>query len=127
MTVRKRSTTVLAWLISLVNPPPRDSMTRLQKVSRVFLFTMALMMLCIICSMAASVGIYILQRGHQMLLGFPMLVDDVAIIGASMIINTICVLVLLKIKSADQKLFPPPDDVPAAPKPIDRKKTSSDV
>jgi len=123
----KRSTTVLAWLISLVNPPPRASMTRMQKVSRVFLFTMALLMVCVISSMAAAVGIYALQRGHQMLMGFPMLVDDVAIIAASMIVNTICVLVLLRIKHADQKLFPPPDDAPASPEQMDRKKTSIDL
>ena len=122
----KRSTTILTWLISLVNPPPRASMNRMQKVNRVFLFTMALLMICIISSMAAAVGIYALQRGQQMLMGFPMLVDDVAIIGACMIVNTICVLVLLKIKSADQKLIPPPDD-PVSPEQMDRKKPSIDI
>jgi len=103
----KRSTTMLGWLISLINPPPLHAMSRLQKVARVFVFTLALLMICILSSMLAALGIFLFQHLRHMFSGISVLAGDIGIIFVSMLINAICVMVLLKIKNADQKLIPP--------------------
>ena len=97
----------MTWLISMVNPPPLHLMSRLQKIARVILFTITLLMLCILTSMFAAVGIFAFQHASHMFSGIPQLVGDIGIVFVSMLVNTLCVLVLLKVKSADEKLIPP--------------------
>ncbi len=102
-----RSTTVLTWLISLVNPPPFESMSRRQKAARILLFTVTLVMVSILSSMLAAVGIFAVQHMRHMMSGLPQLAEDIGIIFVCMLINSLCVLGLLKVKNADQKLIPP--------------------
>ncbi len=82
-------------------------MSRKQKVARVLLFTVTLVMLCILTSMLAAVAIFLLQHALNMFNGVAQLAGDLTIIFVSMVVNTLCVLVLLKVKSADQKIIPP--------------------
>jgi hypothetical protein len=103
----KRSITVLAWLVSLINPPPLQAMTQMQKVFRVFVFTMATVTICVLSSMFAAAGIFLFQHATRMFSDFPELIGDLGIIFVSMLVNALCVMVLLKIKNADQKLIPP--------------------
>jgi hypothetical protein len=110
----KRSTALWGWLISLINPPPLKAMTQLQKVARVLLFTMALIVICIITSMLAAVGLFLLQHVHRMFTNHAETIGDIGIIFISMLINALCVMVLLKIKHADQKLIPPEGPTPTA-------------
>jgi hypothetical protein len=108
----KRSTTLLVWLISLINPPPLQSMSRLQRVARVFLFTVALVLICILSSMLAAIGIFVFQHLRDLFRGIPLLAGDLSIIFVSMLVNALCVMVLLKIKHTDQKIIPPSETPP---------------
>lgn len=99
---------LFSWLLSLVNPPPRDSMTTLQKVARVFFFTTSLIVICILLSMMAAVGIYTIQHIYHWGRGIPGLMADLGIIFVSMLVNTFCVVVLLKVKNADLLLMNSP-------------------
>ena len=103
----RHSTAFLTWLISLINPPPLKSMTHFQKTARIALITATLVVTSILLSMVAAAGIFALQHERDMAGGWSQLMADIAIILVSMIVNTLCVLVLLKIKNADQKLIPP--------------------
>lgn len=104
------------WLISLINPPPLMAMTRLQKVFRVFVFTLATITICILSSMFAAAGIFIFQHVTRMFNGFTEMIGDLSIIFVSMLVNALCIMVLLKIKHADQKLIPP-QELPTTSKP----------
>jgi len=106
----KRFTHVLTWLISLINPPPLNSMTRWQKTARIVLFTATMVVTCILLSMVAAAAIFTLQHEKRLHKGLPELAEDLGIILLSMIVNTLCVLLLLRIKQADQKLIPPSED-----------------
>ena len=107
-----RSPGILPWLAHLFNPPPLESMTLTQKVGRVFLVALTLVVICILSAMLGALGIFLVQKAHGMLAGTPELLDDIAIIFASMVVNTICVIVLLEIRKADRKLVPPPETEP---------------
>lgn len=115
----RHSTAFLTWLVSLVNPPPLKSMTHFQKTARIVLITATLVVTSILLSMVAAAAIFTLQHERDMLGGWAQLMGDIAIILVSMIVNTLCVLVLLRIKNADQKLIPP--TVPPAQTREDRK------
>ena len=110
-----RSTSVLSWLISLVNPPPLHTMSRWQKGARVILFTTTLIVISILSSMLAAVGIFVVQHARHMISGIPQLAEDIGIIFLSMLVNTLCVMALLKVKNADQRLIPPAE-TPTDPK-----------
>jgi hypothetical protein len=107
-----RFSEILPWLAHLFNPPPLESMTLTQKVGRVFLVALTLVVICILSAMLGALGIFLAQKAHGMLASTPELLDDLAIIFASMIVNTICVIVLLEIRKADRKLIPPPETKP---------------
>jgi hypothetical protein len=107
-----RSSDVLAWLAHLFNPPPLESMTFAQKVGRVFLVALTMVVICILTAMLGALGIFLVQKAHGMLSSAPELLDDLGIIFASMIVNTICVIALLEIRKADRKLIPPPETKP---------------
>ena len=110
-----RPSGIFAWLANLFDPPPLESMSLTQKVSRVFLVALTLVVICILTAMLGALGIFLVQKAHGMLGGAPELLDDLAIIFVSMIVNTICVIVLLAIKRADRKLIPPPkNSLPSA-------------
>jgi hypothetical protein len=91
----------------MINPPPREDMSYLQKVGRVLLFTATLVLICILSSMLAAVGIFCIQLAHHILTGSEVLISDLVIIFISMVVNAFCVVILIKVKHADQKLIPP--------------------
>ena len=104
----KHPISIFAWLLELFDPPPRESMTRLQKIGRTFLLTGTLVVVCILSAMLGAAGIFIFQKEHDMANSARELLRDLGIIFVSMIINTFCVMVLLQIRKADRKLIQPP-------------------
>jgi hypothetical protein len=110
-----RSFSILDWLIHLFAPPPLASMTQAQKVGRVFVFTIALVVICILLSMFAAAGIFTLEHMRKMAGGSSELLSDLGIILVSMLVNTLCVIVLLEVRKADRKLIPPME-TPVEPK-----------
>ena len=108
----KRRVTLVKWLISLVNPPPLRRLSNAQKVSRVITFSASLVMVCILSSMIAAVAIFVLQHVYHLLRGEAALIGDLLIIFVSMLVNTLCIMVLLHIKSADEKMIPPEETKP---------------
>jgi hypothetical protein len=109
-----RSITILVWLVNLFDPPPLATMSRAQKIGRIFLVTTTLVISCILTAMLVTLGIFVIERARDLLGSIPKLLDDLGIILVSMIVNAICVIVLLEIKKADGKLIPPPP-IPAQP------------
>jgi len=114
----KHSSSILAWLLNLFDPPPLKLMTRSQKVGRVFLMTGTLVVVCILSAMLGAAGIFLVQQGHDMASNVHDLLRDLGIIFVSMLVNTVCVVVLLEIRKADRKLIQPPAP-PAKPPDID--------
>jgi len=102
-----RSLAVLAWLVNLFNPPPRDSMSLTQKIGRIFLVALTLTISCILAAMLEAVIIFVIQRGHAMLSSIPELLSGLEIILAGICVNAVCVAILLQIRKADRKLIPP--------------------
>jgi len=107
MSMINRSVAILAWLIHLFNPPPFASMNRTQKVGRAFLVTLTVLVGCILTAMLGAVGIFVIQRGRDMLGSNAGLLAGLEIIFAGACVNAICVAVLLQIRKAEQKLIPP--------------------
>jgi hypothetical protein len=105
----KHSLSILAWLLNLFDPPPLKLMSRSQKIGRVFFLTGTLLVVCFLTAMLSAVGIFIVQRIHDMVTSVRDLLRDLGIIFASMIINAACVIVLLEIRKADHKLIQPPE------------------
>jgi len=101
-----RSYALLAWLLHLFAPPPLASMSVTQKIGRTFLVTMTLVVICILTTMLGAIGIFVIERGRDMLGSIPELRRGVVIIFAGICVNAICVAVLLHIKKADRKLMP---------------------
>jgi hypothetical protein len=97
---------LLAWLINLFAPPPLASMSLAQKLSRSFLVTLTLVVICILTTMLGAVGIFMIERGRNMLGSVPELLRGLEIIFTGICVNAICVAVLLQIKKADRKLMP---------------------
>ncbi len=108
MIFARRCLSILTWVVNLFDPPPLDSMNRVQKVGRVFMVTMSLVLGSILAAVVTGIGIYLVQRGHEMVTSVPHLLTGLGIIFTSIVVNTICVLVLLAVKRADQKLIPRP-------------------
>jgi hypothetical protein len=100
-----QSFATLIWLINLFNPPPLASMSRLQKVGRVFLVTLTLMLSCTLTAMLGAVGIFLIQRERAMLSSMPELLGGLEIIFTGVCVNAICVVVLFQVKKADRKLM----------------------
>lgn len=96
---------VMAWFINLFTPPPLDSMTRSQKVGRIFLITITLVVNSILFAMVGASLIFLLERGTAMLNSVPALMEGLVIILTSIFVNALCVSVLLQIKKADRKLM----------------------
>jgi uncharacterized Tic20 family protein len=110
--VINQSITILVWLINLFDPPPLASMSQAQKIGRIFLVTITLVISCILTAMLVTVGIFVIERARDLLGSVPKLLDDLGIIFVSMVVNAICVIVLLEIKKTDGKLIPPPSAQP---------------
>jgi hypothetical protein len=94
-----------AWWISLFNPPPLASMTPAQKVGRILVVTLSLSVSCILLAIATSLGVYVIERGHAMLVSVPELASGLEIIFVSVCVNIGCVFILLQIRKADRRLL----------------------
>ena len=118
-TSMKRLFSIGPWLAELINPPPRDTLSLLQKAGRVLLVTVTLMTLCVIGALCVSLGFFVWQRSRDALRGIPQLMNVLVILSASVIVNAACVVTLLQIKRIDRKLIPKPDvgiEVPLPPR-----------
>jgi uncharacterized membrane protein YidH (DUF202 family) len=100
---------VFTWLLNLFNAPPRDSMTWMQKLGRVFLVSATLVIGSILAAMIGALGLFVMERGRE-LGSMPELANGVGIILVGVCVNVACVLVLLQIKRADHKLMGPPPE-----------------
>jgi hypothetical protein len=100
-----RPSSLLAWLLSLFDPPPLETMNWAQKVARVFVVTVTLLLSCVLLSMLSSLIIFIVQRGWQMLHGGSHLLAGLVIILAGISVNVVCVMILVEISRADAKLI----------------------
>ena len=87
-------------------------MTHAQKLGRILLFSVTAIMICIISSMLASVGIFAFQRMLHASGSLSKLAVDIGIVFVSMMVNTVCVIVLLAVSKADRKLIPPLETPP---------------
>jgi len=111
------------WIIDLFNPPPRDSLSIVQKIGRVILVTLTLMTICIISALAISLVFLAIQRGGEVLMGVPQLVNILTILAVSIVVNIVCVKTLFAIRRLDRMLIPGQGKTPEieAPLPPRRK------
>jgi hypothetical protein len=117
--IMKRFFSIGPWLMELINPPPRDTLSLLQKMGRMLLVTITLITLCVIGALFLSLGFFVWQRSRDVLMGIPQLMNVLTILSASVIVNAACVLALFQIKRIDRKLIPKPDveiEVPVPPR-----------
>jgi Kef-type K+ transport system membrane component KefB len=101
----QRILTVLGWGLHMFDPPPLQSMNRTQKVGRIFLVTITILVTCILTAMGAAVVLYLFERGRQMLGSVPELAAGLEIILAGAAVNAICVIMLFEIRKIDRKLM----------------------
>jgi ABC-type anion transport system duplicated permease subunit len=94
------------WLMELFNPPPRDSLTIVQKIGRVFLVLATLVTICIISALLISLGLLVLQRSREALLGVPQLLNILVILAVSAVVNIVCIRTLFEIRRLDRLLIP---------------------
>jgi uncharacterized protein involved in cysteine biosynthesis len=106
----KRFISIGPWLLELINPPPRNSLSVLQKMGRVLLVTVTLITLCVISALLVSLVFFAWQRSRDVLMGIPQFVNVLKILGASVVVNAVCIMMLFKIKRLDRKLIPKPDE-----------------
>jgi hypothetical protein len=115
----KRVLSIGPWLMELINPPPREALSVLQKVWRVALVTVTIVTLCIITALAGALGCFAWQRSREFFEGVPQVREDLAILLTSVLVNVACVFTLLQIKKLDRKLIPAPrDPVTLPPDPV---------
>jgi hypothetical protein len=113
--VMKRVLAIGPWLMELINPPPRETLSVVQKIWRVLLVTVTIVTLCIIAALAGALLCVAWQRSREFFEGAPEVRSDLAILLASALVNVACVFTLLQIKKLDRKLIPPPRDPAVAP------------
>lgn len=106
-----RLMTPVELFLRLFNPPPLESLTVGQKIGRIFLITVSLTILCIFTAVMLALILYTIHAvpilwSDSKSIGFKHLL---AIISASAMVNTLCVLALLQIKKLDRALLDGPD------------------
>ncbi len=97
------------WLMDLINPPPRNTLTFGQKMWRSALVTVTLVTLCVVSALVASLGFFAWQRGREFVEGMPQFRNEITILIASFLMNAACIFALLQIKKLDRKMIPPAD------------------
>ena len=102
------------WLMELINPPLRESLSLAQKGWRVFLVTVTLVTLCIIAALFVSLGFFAWQRSREFFEGAPQVQNDIVILLTSVLVNVACIFTLLQVKKLDRKVIPlrRPDSTP---------------
>jgi hypothetical protein len=103
----KRSTAILTWLVNLFDPPPLSSMTLAQKTGRVLLIAATLVIGSVLVAMFGALGLFVMEKGREMG-STPEFLNGVCIIAIGISVNAACVLILVQLKKADNKLVPPP-------------------
>jgi len=98
---------LFSWLLYLFNPPPLETMSLRQKIGRVCLITVTLVVSCILFSMVMALGIFLVERSRAMLANTPELINGLAILLVSLGVNAVCVIILFQIRKTDRKLMPP--------------------
>jgi hypothetical protein len=101
----KQPVIFFAWFLHLFNPPPLNSMTWLQKIGRVLLVSVTLVVTSILLAMLTALGFFLVERGRQIVLSAPQLLDGTTIILVGIGVNVLCVRVLFAVIKADQKLM----------------------
>jgi hypothetical protein len=94
------------WLMDLINPPPRSSLTLMQKVWRSALVTVTLVTLCVVLALVSSLGFFAWQRGRELAEGAPQVRNGITILVASILVNAACIFSLIQIKKIDRKMIP---------------------
>jgi len=77
-----------------------------QKIGRVVLLTSTLVVGSVLVAMLGALGLYLVERGREMD-NAPELLNGAGIILLGIAVNATCVIILLQIKKADNKLLPP--------------------
>lgn len=80
-------------------------MSRAQKIGRIFLVGLTLVVGSILAAMLVALGIFVIQRGYAVLGSVPELWNGLEIILVGICVNAVCVAMLLQIKRADRKLM----------------------
>jgi uncharacterized membrane protein YidH (DUF202 family) len=99
---------IAPWLMDLINPPPRDSLTLFQKSLRAALVTVTIVTLCVVFALVISLGLFSWQRGRELMEGAPQVRNGITILVASILMNAVCIFTLLQIKKLDRKVIPQP-------------------
>jgi len=102
----KRSLSILGWLINLFDPPPLSSLSVAQKVGRVALLSATLVVGSVLVAMLGALGLFVMERGRE-LGSMPELFKGLGIILVGILVNAACVVILVHLKKADNKLVPP--------------------
>lgn len=97
---------LLSWLMNLFNPPPLKSLNFAQRVGRVILLSMTLVVGSVLVAMLGALGLFIMERGRE-LSSAPQFLEGMGIILVGIAVNVTCVMILIQIKNADHKLVPP--------------------
>jgi hypothetical protein len=94
--------------MNLFDPPPLSSMSPAQKIGRVFLLTATLVVGSTLVAMLGALGLFIMEKGRE-IGNTPELLNGLALIVLGVAVNAACVVVLVHLKKADNKLLPPPE------------------
>ncbi len=100
---------IIAWLISLFDPPPKAAMTQMQKLKHIFAFVTTLLVISVLSSLLAASGIYILEHVYRWSQGYKEWFGDIGIIFIGMTINTLCVLIILEFRKPNRKQAAQPE------------------
>lgn len=99
---------LIFWFFNLFDPPPLQSMNWAQKIARVALVTVSLLITCILMAMLSSLVIFIVQRGLHMLRSGSEFMGGLVIIFVGITVNIVCVMILVEMSKADGRLMTPP-------------------
>lgn len=80
-------------------------MNWLQKVGRILLVSVTLVVTSILLSMLTALGFFLVERGRQIVLSTPQLFNGIVIIAVGLTVNLLCIRVLLAVIKADRKLM----------------------
>jgi hypothetical protein len=93
--------------MNLFDPPPLCSMTFAQKIGRVILLSATLVVGSVLVAMLGALGLFLMERGRE-LGSTPEFLNGLGIVLLGISVNAGCIMILVQIKRADNKLVPPP-------------------
>ena len=101
--------------MDLINPPPRESLSLLQKTGRTVLVTVTIVTLCVILALVGALGLFAWQRSREFFEGAPEVRSALSILAVSLVTNAACIFALLQIKKLDRKLMAGHDTIFSLP------------